>query len=59
MMTCASRREYLRRVSLRYQQAGWAERQRILDEFCATCAYNREYAIRLLNGPRCPLRRDP
>ena len=51
MMTCASRREYLRRVYLRYQQASWAERQRILDEFCATCAYNRKYAIRLLNGP--------
>ena len=27
------------------------EKQRILDEFCANCDYNRKYAIRVLNGP--------
>jgi hypothetical protein len=26
------------------------EKQRILDEFCATCDYNRKYAVRVLNG---------
>jgi hypothetical protein len=51
IMSCASRREYLRRIYSRYQQVGYAEKQRILDEFCATCDYNRKYAIRVLNGP--------
>jgi hypothetical protein len=50
-MSCTSRREYLRRIYPRYQRAGCAEKQRILDEFCATCEYNRKYAIRMLNGP--------
>jgi hypothetical protein len=51
IMSCASRREYLRRIYPRYQRAGYTEKQRILDEFCATCEYNRKYAIRRLNGP--------
>ena len=51
IMSCASRREYLRRIYPRYQRAGHEEKQRILDEFCAICDYNRKYAIRVLNGP--------
>ena len=51
VMSCASRREYRRRIYARYQQVSAAEKQRILDEFCANCDYNRKYAIRLLNGP--------
>lgn len=35
----------------RYREANRGERQRLLDEFCATTDYNRKYAIRLLNGP--------
>ncbi|HEY6292530.1 MAG TPA: hypothetical protein VI455_13360 [Terriglobia bacterium] len=50
-MSCTSRRDYLRRIYARYQQACGAEKERILDEFCANCDYNRKYAIRLLNGP--------
>ena len=50
-MSETSRRDYLRRIYPRYQQASWLEKQRILDEFCANCGYNRKYAIRLLNGP--------
>jgi hypothetical protein len=50
-MSCASRKEYWQQIYPRYQQASWAERQRILDEFCANCGYNRKYAIRILNGP--------
>jgi len=51
IMSWASRREYLRRIYPRYQRASWVEKQRILDEFCATCDYNRKYAVRVLNGP--------
>ncbi len=50
-MKRSSRRDYLRRIHPRYRQASAAEKQRILDEFCANCAYHRKYAIRLLNGP--------
>ena len=50
-MSCASRREYLRRIYARYQEARPPEKKGILDEFCANCDYNRKYAIRLLNGP--------
>ena len=51
VMSCASRREYLRRIYARYQEARPTEKESILDEFCANCDYNRKYAIRLLNGP--------
>jgi len=51
MMSHSSRRDYLRRIYARYDRAGGAEKQRILDEFCANCGYHRKYAIRLLNGP--------
>jgi hypothetical protein len=51
VMSCASRRDYLRKIYARYQEAWTAEKERILDEFCANCDYNRKYAIRLLNGP--------
>jgi len=51
IMSWASRREYLRRIYPRYQRASGVEKQRILDEFCATCDYNRKYAVRVLNGP--------
>ncbi len=50
-MKRSSRRDYLRRIHPRYRQASVAEKQRILDEFCANCGYHRKYAIRLLNGP--------
>jgi hypothetical protein len=48
-MSRSSRRDYLRRIYGRYQEAGRLEKQRILDEFCANCTYHRKYAIRLLN----------
>src|SRR5262245_48778857 len=51
IMKRSSRRDYLRRIHPRYRQASVAEKQRILDEFCANCGYHRKYAIRLLNGP--------
>ena len=51
VMSCASRQDYLRKIYARYQEARGAEKERILDEFCANCDYNRKYAIRLLNRP--------
>jgi hypothetical protein len=51
IMSHSSRSACLRRIHARYHRAGGAEKQRILDEFSANCAYHSKYAIRLLNGP--------
>src|SRR5579863_749737 len=50
-MSRASRRDYLQRIYPRYRKAGRAEKQGILDEFCANCSYHRKHAIRVLNRP--------
>jgi hypothetical protein len=50
-MSRASRRDYWQQIHPRYQRAHGAEKERILDEFCANCGYHRKHAIRLLNGP--------
>jgi transposase InsO family protein len=50
-MKQSSRKDYLQKIQMRYQQASRSERRRILDEFCANCSYHRKHAIRLLNGP--------
>jgi len=47
-MVLQSRREYLAAIRNRYQKASRNEKSVILGEFCATCGYNRKYAIRLL-----------
>jgi len=47
-MVLHSRREYLEAIRERYRQASKKVKTIILDEFCATCGYNRKYAIRLL-----------
>src|SRR5512138_1950948 len=47
-MVLQSRREYLEAIRNRYRNAGRKEKSIILGEFCATCGYNRKYAIRLL-----------
>lgn len=39
-----------KQIKPRYKKATKADKQRILDEFCAVCGYNRKYAIRVLNG---------
>ena len=48
-MSLSSKREILARIHGRYQRAGRPHKQRILDEFCATCGYHRKSALRLLN----------
>src|SRR5512137_295165 len=47
-MVLQSRREYLEAIRNRYCKATRKEKSIILGEFCATCGYNRKYAIRLL-----------
>jgi len=47
-MVLQSRREYLEAIGKRYRKATRKEKSIILGEFCATCGYNRKYAIRLL-----------
>ena len=50
-MVLQSRREYLEAIRKRYRKASRKEKSVILGEFCATCGYNRKYAIRLLRKP--------
>lgn len=50
-MSLSAKRETLARIHGRYQRAGRRHKQRILDEFCATCGYHRKSAPRLLNRP--------
>jgi len=47
-MVIQSRREYLEAIRNRYRNSSRKEKSIILGEFCATCGYNRKYAIRLL-----------
>jgi hypothetical protein len=50
-MSLSAKREALARIHGRYQRAGRPHKSRILDEFCATCGYQRKSALRLLNRP--------
>jgi hypothetical protein len=50
-MSLSAKREALARIHGRYQRAGRPHKQRILDEFCATCGCHRKAALRLLNRP--------
>jgi len=52
-MSNTSRIEYLQSIRHRYRKANKSEKNKILDEFCKVCGYNRKYAIRLLN-PKSP-----
>lgn len=59
-MVLQSRREYLEAIGKRYRKATRKEKSIILGEFCATCGYNRKYAIRLLRKKSLPIpRRKP
>ncbi|MCM8813204.1 MAG: hypothetical protein NC924_04620 [Candidatus Omnitrophica bacterium] len=40
--------EHLAAIVIRYRNASKQQKSIILDEFCATCGYNRKYAISLL-----------
>ncbi|VAX17736.1 hypothetical protein MNBD_IGNAVI01-2991 [hydrothermal vent metagenome] len=49
-MSNESKQEYLATIRTRYLSSSKKEKEKILDEFCANCSYNRKYAIRLLNS---------
>jgi hypothetical protein len=53
-MGTATKYEILASIRSRYRSSSKKEKKKILDEFCATCKYNRKYAVRLLNSPITP-----
>lgn len=50
--------EYFKSIYDRYQKASRRLKEKILDEFCKVCKYNRKYAIHKLNGPPLEDRRQ-
>ena len=49
-MSNRAKKEYLLQIKYRYRTANKKEKNKILDEFCKVCNYNRKYAIRILNS---------
>jgi len=48
-MSQKAKAEYLSQIKPRYKRTSKSEKQKILNEFCRVCGYNRKYAIHLLN----------
>jgi hypothetical protein len=48
-MSKQEKRAYFQAILSRYRKSSKADKQIILNEFCAVCGYARKYAIRLLN----------
>ena len=48
-MSIQTRKELLRNIQKRYNEANWHDKGKILDELIATTGYRRKYAIHLLN----------
>jgi len=46
-----AKESYRQLIQPRYKRATKKVKQRILDEFCTVCGYNRKYAIGLLQKP--------
>lgn len=46
-MSPGARMEYVESIIVRYRKSSRKQKTVILDEFCATCGYNRKYAIYL------------
>jgi len=53
-MSNESKNEYLAKIKPRYQKATKVEKNKLLDELCSVCEYNRKYAIRKLNAEKPP-----
>jgi len=58
-MSPTSKKEYLKSIAKRYQNANKKNKSLILEEFCQVCGYHRKYAIAKLNGLKHPKRRPP
>jgi hypothetical protein len=50
-MSQTARHELIASLEPRYDEAGWDDKRRILDEFTATTVYHRKYTIAVLNHP--------
>jgi hypothetical protein len=53
-MSPKSKQEVTEALKSRYRSSDKKGKKKILDEFCATCGYNRKYAIRVLNSKQMP-----
>lgn len=58
-MSQKAKKEYLEEIRKRYKLVDKNEKNKILDEFCTVCGYNRKYAIRLINGKQKRVKRKP
>ena len=54
MLTMRQKQALTSAIKKRYQKAGKLEKGTILDEFVASCGYNRSYARRILGGLYTP-----
>ncbi len=52
MPNYTARMRYLNAIYDRYHKASKEDKSDILDEFSKVCAYNRNYTIQLLSGPK-------
>src|SRR5882724_5267199 len=59
IVSARAKGEYVQAIYQRYRQAARADKQRILDEFCAVTGHHRKHAIRVLNGPAPGAARPP
>jgi len=53
-MTMKTRQELVKATTKRYQKAGRKKKAAILDEFCESTPYNRDYAATLLRAGSKP-----
>jgi hypothetical protein len=59
LMSRRAKVEYFKALYWPYRRATKLEKQKMLNEFCRLCRYNRKYAIRILNGPPATARSRP
>jgi len=56
-MSNSAKQEYLQEIRKRYFLASKSDKTLILDEFCATCGFNRKYVIRLIRKKQTTVNR--
>jgi hypothetical protein len=53
-LTTSERKAVTRAIATRYRRASKADKQRILDELCATIGWHRDHARKALRGAQRP-----